>query len=234
MQRLPMRLGLWSSGLIAVAWLIFTACFVLIAVRAPLFIWTDLPAFLAHHREHGQALALLAQTCCVAVGPLTVILFNSLYETVAPSHKVLARPALLFALGFAVLTGIHYFMQISAVRWNLDQGQTAGIEHFLQARPYAMISAVNMLGWTLFLGLASLFVAPLFAGSRLRVAIRRLWWANGFFCLVAGAAYVFDFVVVLFISINVGMGGAFTALAVLIWLDYRRQLRQVEHVPSRA
>ena len=44
----------------------------------------------------------------------------------------------------------------------------------LTARRYliAAISAANMLGWTVFLGLSSLFVALVFTGSRLETAIR--------------------------------------------------------------
>lgn len=229
MNRLAYRLGLWSSGLAALALLIFTACFIVIVLRPPLFLWTDLPSFLAYRREHGQFFVLLAQSCCVALGPLYVIMLNSLLESAAAEQRVLARLALALGIVFATLTGIHYFMQISAVRWNIEQGTTQEIEHFLQARPYSMISAVNMLGWTLFLGLSSLFAAPLFTGNRLRTAIRRLFWANGVFCLLAGVGYVFDLVVLLFVTINLGMGGALTAIFCLIWLDYRRQGRHAPH-----
>lgn len=91
---------------------------------------------------------------------------------------------LLFGVSFVVLlNGIHYFAQLSAVRLNLLAGRSAGLEHFVRGNPYSILSAINMLGWTVFLGLASLFVAPVFSGARLEGMIRSVSLLNGLFCL---------------------------------------------------
>ena len=67
------------------------------------------------------------------------------------------RIALSLGIGFAVLAGLFYFVQITAVRWSVQLGETTGLEQIIQANPLSALAAMNMLGWTLFLGLASLF-----------------------------------------------------------------------------
>jgi hypothetical protein len=93
----------------------------------------------------------------------------------------------------------------------------------VQANPYAAASAVNMLGWTVFLGLASLFLAPVFAGDRLARAIRWSLIANGLFCLLGGLGYVLDIVWLVFVTLNLGMGAAVMAASVLLAVWFGRQ-----------
>jgi hypothetical protein len=67
----------------------------------------------------------------------------------------------------AAAVGMHDFRQITAVRLNVVAGRVEGLEHFVQANPYSILSAINMLGWSVFLGLASLFVGPVFSSEGL-------------------------------------------------------------------
>jgi len=105
-------------------------------------------------------------------------------------------------------------VQLSTVRLSLAAGQTAGLEHMVQANPYAVITAVNMLGWTLFLGLSSLFVAPVFGGDRLQRTICSAFLFNGLFCLAGGVGYVLEITAVVFVTMNLGLGVAVMVAAV--------------------
>lgn len=64
----------------------------------------------------------------------------------SPGKKLLARIGIDFGLAFAVLTGINYFVQLSAVRLSLLKGELQGLEQIVQANPISGISAINMLG----------------------------------------------------------------------------------------
>jgi len=221
MNRIFIQIGFWSSLLAAVTCFLFTACFIAIVMVNPLFIWTNLSDYLVYTQHNNQTFVYVAQTSMLCFGSLYLLMLNSIYEYAAPEKKILVRIALSLGAVFAALTGSHYFVQISAVRWQLNEGQLAGIEQFLQAKPDSVMAAVNMLGWTFFFGLSSLFVAPVFGGSRLAHAIKRLFFVNGIFCLIGGVAYVFKIVILVFVTINLGMGGAITTLTILLCFFFR-------------
>ena len=84
------------------------------------------------------------------------------------------------------------------------------------------VAALNLLGWSLFLGLSSLCAAPLFGSNRLERWLRNLFLANGLFCLLGGAGYLLEHFWLLFLSLNFGMGGAMLALTILLAVYFRR------------
>lgn len=225
MIKLSARLGFWAALGGALTFLIFTVCFVAIGVVNPLFLWSDLNAYVAYVQQNNQILKYLAQAAMLLFGPLYILMVNSIYDYATPTTKPLARAALAFAVVFAALTGLHYFVQITAVRWSVERDQLDGIVQFLQSKPDSALAAVNMLGWTLFFGLSSLLVAPVFASGRLERALRILFVANGVLCLLAGIAFVFDWVVLVFLTINLGMGGAVTAITILLSVFFRHRVR---------
>ena len=79
-----------------------------------------------------------------------------------------------------------------------------------------------MLGWSLGLGLSSLFVAPVFTGGGLLRVIRVAFTLNGIFCLLGGIGYVLGNIVLVFLAINVGMGGAVLVATVALSLLFKR------------
>ena len=225
MSYLSIKLGFWSAFLSAVAFIIFTICFVTLLVVGPLFIWTDLPAYVAYATDNNQIFQHLARLTMLLFGPLFVVLLNSIYDYTADDKKILARISLCFGLGFAVLICSNYFVQLSIVRQSVAKGHLEGLVQVVQANPASAISAINMLGWSLFLGLSSLFVAPVFSGSRLEKAIRLMFLLNGLFCILGGIGYVFELTLLLFLSINLGMGGSVTTITVLLCFLFKRQAR---------
>lgn len=232
MSSLSLKLGLWSALLCALAFVVFTICFVAIAVTQPLFVWTNLADYVAAVQENNQLFKHVAQLAMLLFGPLFVLLLNSIHDLaredvahVAEGSATLTRAALVFGAIFATLSGIHYFIQLSTVRLNIASGELQGLEQWAQANPGAPLLAVNMLGFTLFLGLASLCVAPAFGVGRLQKVIRASFVANGLFCLLGGVGFVLQITWLVFVTINLGMGGALLVATVGLALFFRRVAR---------
>jgi hypothetical protein len=223
---LSIRLGFWSALGIAVLFILFTLCFVAIALSPPLYTWTNLANYLTYVQSHNQFFPNLARLTMLLFGPLFVILLNSIHDYASDETRLLARISLCFGVIFAALTGIHYFVQLSAVRLSIASGATQGLEQLVQANPNSAISAINLLGWSLFLGLSSLFIAPVFRGSRLEKVIRFSFLLNGIFCLLGGVGYILNIVIVIFLTLNFGMGGAVLLAAITLTLLFRRMERQ--------
>jgi hypothetical protein len=221
MNKLTATIAFWASAFSAALFVVFIGSFVGIAMTNPLFVWTNLSDYVAYTTSHSQSFKYLAQTSMLLFGPAFIVLLACVHEMASADQKVLTRIALANAVVFAALIGIHYFIQISAVRLNISRGHFEGIEQFLQGKPDSAVSAINMLGWTLFFGLSSLFVAPVFKRS-----IRWLFIINGVCCLLAGIGYVFENIAVVFFTINLGMGGCVTILSFLLAIYFRRIVRQ--------
>lgn len=222
MNRLSINLGFWSALLSAATFIIFTICFVAILLVNPLFIWTDFADYVAYNNANNQFFKHLAQFMMLLFGLLYVVLLNSIHDYAQDEKKTLARVSLTFGAIFAALIGIHYFLQISVVRSNLEAGQLGGLEQFIQGNPRSAVSGINMLGWSVFLGLSSLFIAPVFSGGRLEKVIRYSFLANGVFMLLGAAAFVFDITVLLFLVMNIGMGAAVLLFTISLSVLFRR------------
>lgn len=221
-SQLTAQLGFWAASFGVLLVIGFTICFVTLVSVDPIFMWTDLDDYLKYTYENPSPLPDIARLLMLLVGGVFVVLFHCIVEYAKPEKKILARIGLSFGLGFAVLTGAHYFIQISAVRLSLMKGELAGIEQVLQANPYSAISAMNMLGWTLFLGLASLFVAPVFAGSRWARVARCAFLFNGVNCLLGGAGYLIENFILLLVTMNLGLGGAMLLIMIGLGQLFKR------------
>ena len=225
-NRLAVRLGFWSSLLAAAMFIAFIVCFVVVFLNPPLFVWTNFADYVASARNNQQFYKSIAQLTMLLFAPLYVVLINSLHELAPAKKKVATRLGLSFGLLFAVLAGGFYFVQLSVVRVSVVHAQFGGLEQIVQANPYSALSALNMLGWTLFLGLSSLFVASAFSGGRLASLIRWLFVINGVMCLLGGIGYALEITTLVFFTINFGMGGAVTILAIALCVWFRQMEKQ--------
>jgi hypothetical protein len=219
---LPVTLALWSVyGMIA-TFAVFTVAFIAIPLTGPLFFWKDLPGYLAYVRSGPTFFQDLARWMMLLFGPLVVILFASLCELAGGTRKLLARIGLAFATIFAALTGTNYFVQLTAVRLAIQKDAVGGLEQIVQANPISAVAAVNVLGWSLFFGLASLFAAPLFTGRGLPRFVRICLGLNGIMCLLGGLGYMLDNAALVFVTLNFGMGGAVLGFSIGLALLFRR------------
>ena len=221
-----LRLGFWSAALCALTFILFPICYVAVLATGGVFTWTNLADYAAHAQRYGQVFQNLAQWLMLAFGLSYLVLLAGVYEAAPADRKPLARLSLVFAIPFAGLTGTHYFVQVSVVRLALASGQLAGLEQLVQANPYSAMAAANMLGWTLFFGLSTLFAAAVFSGGRLKRVISLALLVNAIGCLAGGVGYVFAIVPLVFVTMNLVMGGAVTVAAIGLWVLFGRLLRQ--------
>jgi hypothetical protein len=227
-SRLALRLGFWSASLMVVMFVVFTAAFIAIPLTGPLYVWDDLAGYLAYARSGHTFWQDLARWAMLFFGPLVVILFAAIHELAAGERRLLARISLAFAVIFAALTGINYFVQLSAVRLAVAQDTIVGLEQIVQANPISAVAAINVLGWSLFFGLTSLFAAPLFTGSRLQNFIRVCLFLNGAMCLLGGLGYVLDNKALVFFTLNFGMGGAVLGFSFGLAILFQRAERNAD------
>lgn len=222
---LATALGFWAALGVVLTFVVFTVAFIAIPLTGPLFVWSSLPAYLAYVRSGHTFFQDLARWMMLLFGPLLVVLFASIHELASGERRLLAHIGLAFAVIFAALTGINYFVQLTAVRLAIQKDATAGLEQIVQANPISAVAAVNVLGWSVFFGLASLFVAPLFRGRGLLRFIGVCFWLNGAMCLLGGLGYMLDNAALVFVALNFGMGGAVLGFALGLTIFFHRVRR---------
>jgi hypothetical protein len=220
---LAAQVGNVSAIMAITAITVYMLSFFAILIVNPLYMWTDFSRFLAYQQQHPQTFKYIAQATMLLFPLLYLLMLNSALDTRPINRQFALRAALLFGLGFAVLAGMHYWVQIAAVRMNIDKGTPDGLLQFIQAKPDSAMSAINMLGWTVFYGMSSLLAAPAFSDNKLERALRWALIINGVNCLIGGVAYLLDITLVVGVTMNLVLGGCMLAISVLMLLLFRSQ-----------
>lgn len=224
MKSLTARMGLWSSIIGLFSFVVYTVAFVGIALTNPAFAWTDMDAFVAYSQSYSQFFKYLAMAFMLVYGISYVVQVTCAGEYIDKSKRVLARLGASFALGFALLTGINYFIQLTAVRLQIVAGQGAGLAQWVMSYPISVVAAINMLGWTVFMGLASLCTAFCFGKAKGERACRRAFFANGVVMLIGCIGYVTYTFIVTFLCMYLGLGATVFAMTIAQWTLYKRRL----------
>jgi hypothetical protein len=101
----------------------------------------------------------------------------------------------------------------------------------LQSNPYSALAAANMLGWSLFFGLSSLFAGAAFPARGLSGFIRAAFFVNGAACLLGGVGYVFEIFWIVLLCMTFLMGGAVLAASIglTIWFQKSSKLPLDSH-----
>ena len=212
MNSLTYKLGYWSAVISAATFIIFTICFIGVFATAPIFTWTNLADYVSYVETNSPFFPLLARLSMLAFAPTFVVLLTCLHDIAPDDKKILTRLGVHFGLLFAGLVSLHYFVQVTAVRLSLQLNQLAGLEQIVQANPLSAISAMNMLGFTLFLALASLFVGFAFNDGKWERILRFAFLLNSAFMLAGGLGYILQINLLVFFCLNLGLGGALFAV----------------------
>lgn len=226
MNKISNKIGYWTSVFLTISFIIWIISFVGISLTSPLFYWTNIEDFIVYIQSNdNRFFQNLAFLFTLLVGPAYLLLINSFYDLVnSEKEKTLARISLLFGLAFAVTSGINYFAQISAVRLSIEKEHFEGLEYFIQANPDSILTSIAMLGWTVFLGLSSLFIFSIFKGDKLRKVLKIGFLFNGISCLLAGIGYIFQIDLLTFLFINIGSGGALIIISIASIKLFKRQI----------
>ena len=105
--------------------------------------------------------------------PVFTVLIVCIHDYAIIEKKIFSRLGMLFTVGYAVLIGFNYFMQITLVRQGLY------IVPFDMSDPKSIMWVIEILGYG-FMGLATFFAAWVFNSGRLEKAVRWLFVINGF------------------------------------------------------
>jgi hypothetical protein len=155
------RLGFWSSVAlvgIGIAYLLALAA-----------------GFARHglHEPITDPVLAFMEVLTLLAAPAIVILMAAVHERAIPERRVYGLLALAFGTLCAGTTSAVHFVELTAAR----QMEGGGI--VWPSRKYA----AELLAWDVFLGLALVFAAPVFAGGGRERAVKRGLLACGALCL---------------------------------------------------
>lgn len=110
-------------------------------------------------------------------------------------RKVFSLIGLSFAIVYATLISINYFIQLTFVRQS-----TFDASMFDMGKTQSMMWVIEVLGY-FFMGVSTLFAAPVFGSGRLESYVRWLFVLNGVLGLLTPVAYVIN------LPMNIMLGG---------------------------
>ena len=124
-----------------------------------------------------------AYLASVFIAPSFVALMVALHYTAPTNKRVWSHLGLSFAIIYAVLSMLNYYVQLTVVRVN-SLGMPEDMLALFTFTPGSVMFAQDMLGYT-FLCLATLVAAPVFAGGdRLATWLKWLFVAHGLVFIV--------------------------------------------------
>src|ERR1035437_5693521 len=165
------RLGLWTAILTVVVVAVFAVVGIATPARSGPFCVTacvvypyiDVAQFIP-----GDYLWLVPG---ILLAPIFVVLMACIHAHAAEPKKIYSRIGLSFALVYAVIISVDYYLQLTLVVPSLQAGETEGLSLFTQYDPHGLFISLETLGYSM-MAVALLFAAPVFAGGRAERAIR--------------------------------------------------------------
>ncbi len=126
--------------------------------------------------------------------PVFTVLMACIHDYAPAERKIFSRLGLLFTVGYAVLIGFNYFMQLTLVQQGLHTVP------FDMSDPKSIMWVIEILGYG-FMGLATFFAAWVFNSGRLETAVRWLFVTNGVLGIGGMIGYALG------LSMNIMYGG---------------------------
>ena len=102
-----------------------------------------------------------------------LIVVTCIYYSAPEDKKILGQIGLSFAIIYATMISINYFIQLTFVQFG-----AFNTDIFSMKDPQSMMMTIEVLGY-FFMGISTLFIAPIFQSGRLEKSIRWLFVFNG-------------------------------------------------------
>jgi hypothetical protein len=225
------RLGFWT----AIVTIVVVAVFAVVAIPTPprsgpfcasacvAYPYVDVAQFIP-----GDYLWLLPG---ILLAPTFVVLMACIHAYAPEPKKIYSRIGLSFALIYAVVILVDYYLQLTVVVPSLQAGETEGLSLFTQYDPHGVFIALETLGYSM-LTVALLFAAPVFAGGRAERAIRALFTLSFVLAVVAfvGLALLGHDLVAFEVTVLMIIWIVLIASGVLLGVVFRRA-RQASRLP---
>jgi hypothetical protein len=148
MNTLVSRIGFWSAILVTIFLAISG-----ITSSASIYLVSNISGFIL------TSIFLIVITC--------------IYYSAPDDKKILGQIGLSFAIIYATMISMNYFIQLTFVKFG-----TFNTDIFSITNPQSMMMTIEVLGY-FFMGLSTLFIAPIFQSGRLEKSIRWLFVFNG-------------------------------------------------------
>lgn len=191
MTKLSAQIGQWAAWSQTIVGYTYLAGYIALLATFSIRPWVSIEAFASEiGTSYFSALTGL-QLLAFLQALLVLVLAVSIYEYASPEKKILARLGVVFALAFAILSSMHYYIQWVGVRQSILRNDLTGLGLFVQFNFDSPISAMNMLGWMFFYGLTTLALAPLFDHGRIENWIRWAFIINGIGCVLSAVLLAF-------------------------------------------
>ncbi len=171
----------------------------------------------------GEPYETVVSVVCLLSAPAILILFALVHSFANEERRLFSRIGLSFATLFCAMTCIARFVHLAVVRPSVAAGKTAGLEWFVPYGSLSVMSAMEMLGWSFFLGLAFIFTAFAFERDGWE---RRLFWlclVNGVLCLASTLAPLTGSGVFFFLGVP-AWGPGFVVFCILLMGMFNRAL----------
>ena len=154
------------------------------------------------------------------VGPLAVVLMVAVHAWAPPEAKAYSLTALVFMGLLCGLTCSIHFVILTVGR-QIAPADLARSALFLSFKWPSAAYALDIVAWDVFFGLAMLFAAPVFRGSRLATSIRILMIASGVLALVGLSGVVVGDMQLRMIGV-IGYAAIFPVVALLLAILFMR------------
>lgn len=106
------------------------------------------------------------------VAPLVLVLMGCLHQYAAAEQKLFSQLGLIFAAIYAAIISVDYYIQIAVIQPSLLRGELEGVALISQYNPHSIFIALEDLAYVM-LGVAFLFMAPVFAGQERLAGVLR-------------------------------------------------------------
>lgn len=191
MTKLAVAIGLWAAWAETLVGYVYLAGYIALVAIFPLKPWTTIQAFAADLNTPYMTALTALQVLAFLQALLVLVLAMAIHEYAPSGQKILTRLGMAFALTFALLSSLHYYVQWVGVRQSLLRSDLEGLGLFVQFNFDSPLSAINMLGWMFFYGLTTLVLAPIFGQTRIEAWIRWAFICNGVGCLLSALLLAF-------------------------------------------
>jgi len=220
------KIGLWSavlSGICSAGYGLAVVAVLVASLRTQSAStaqgWTGIDAFLAAFTP----IQMLPVIPSLLLAPAFTALMVSIHSYAAQDKKIWSLLGLAFTLIYASMAAMNYMIQLLPVWRSINNGETDGLAMYVSGNPHSIFWGLAYA--YIFMNLAMLFSAMVFAGNPLENRIRLLFILNGVSAIVTLASAFLDSPPVYLLGSLVIWCPVFTAAAVSVAVLFRRNIK---------
>lgn len=220
------KIGLWSAVLTSICGVGYGMAVIAVMVSSltsqsasAVQGWTGVDAFLAAFTP----VQMLPVIPSLFLAPAFTALMVSIHSYAAEDKKIWSRLGLAFTLIYASMAAMNYMIQLLPVWRSINNGETDGLAMYVLGNPHSIFWGLAYA--YIFMNLAMLFSAMVFAGNPLENRIRLLFILNGVSAIVTLASAFLDSPPVYLLGSLVIWCPVFTTAAVSVAVLFRRNIK---------